>query len=95
MVDTLPINVVFRTLFGTPVTGLTPLITIYKTSGTPSTVVSAEAMTEIGNGVYVYNFTTRDQNEKYMVYIDGGAGFWIPWMRYLFKELAYYKDDQY
>ena len=72
---------------GVPSTGQSAVITIYENgNGTP--VISAQAMTEQGNGLYYYDFTSYNQRKRYQVYIDGGVG--IPnASRYLYQELAY------
>lgn len=36
-----------------------------------TTVVSAQAMTEVANGIYKYSFTTYDPTVNYAVYVDG------------------------
>ena len=72
---------------GVPATGLSAVITIYENgNGTP--VVSAQAMSEYGNGFYYYDFTTYNQRNRYQVYIDGSAT--LPnASRYNYQELAY------
>ena len=86
---------VLQDFWGTPQAGLTPLITIYEVShGTPSTeVVSAVAMTEIGNGIYIYKFEGRNTIKRYFAYIDGTAAFWIDWLRYNYIDISYNKND--
>ena len=72
---------------GTPTTGLSADITIYEEgNGTP--VVSAQSMSEYGNGLYYYDFTTYNQRKRYEVYIDGSATL-SGTDRYKFQELAY------
>ena len=57
---------------GSPATGLTPTVDIYKVSDS-SQVASSAAMTEIGGGWYKYNFSTADDVEAYVTVCDGGA----------------------
>lgn len=54
---------------GAPKTGLTPTITIYDLSDN-SKVVNAKNMTEVAEGGYKYNFTTRDITKSYYVICD-------------------------
>ena len=54
---------------GTPKTALAPKVTVYKVSDN-SKVVDAQAMTEIAEGFYKYNFTTRDVSEAYVYICD-------------------------
>ncbi len=56
---------------GVPKTGLTPTMDIWKIDGTQ--VVTAQTMTEIAGGFYVYDFTTYDDDEDYVIRADGGA----------------------
>lgn len=57
---------------GTPTTGLSAIITIYKVSDS-SKVVNSTAMTEVAEGFYKYNFTTRDNTEAYTYICDSVA----------------------
>ncbi|KKL94994.1 hypothetical protein LCGC14_1859060 [marine sediment metagenome] len=54
---------------GTPSTGLSPTIDVWKLDGTQS--VTAQAMTEIAGGFYYYDFTTYDEDEDYVIRADG------------------------
>ncbi len=57
---------------GVPTTGLSALITVYEEgNGTP--VVSGQAMTEQGDGLYYYDFTSYNQRKRYVVYLDGSV----------------------
>ncbi len=60
----------FSTL-GVPETGLSPTITI-RDIASGAVVVSADAMTEIGDGAYAYEFT-NDITKEYSALIDGGS----------------------
>lgn len=72
---------------GVPATGQSAVITIYE-DGNATPVVSAQAMSEYGNGLYYYNFTGYNQRKRYQVYVDGGVG--LPnASRYLYQNLAY------
>lgn len=79
----------FITNAGVPTTSLTAQITIYEEgNGTP--IVSAQALSEYGNGLYYYNFTTYNQRKRYVIYIDGDTGATLTGTdRYKFQELAY------
>ena len=61
--------IAFFTQSGTPKTGLSPTISIWKTDGT--NVVNASAMTEVAGGFYVYDFSTYDENIDYCIRADG------------------------
>lgn len=50
-------------------TGLSPTIKIYRLD-TSAVVVNAEAMTEVGEGQYVYNFSTWDPSINYSIICD-------------------------
>ena len=54
---------------GTPKTGLSPTIDIWKIDGTK--VINAQAMTEIAGGFYNYDFTDYDEDENYCIRADG------------------------
>ena len=57
---------------GTPKTGLSPTINIRDISD-GSLTVSAAAMTEVGDGFYMYAFTAYDPTKDYSIRCDGGA----------------------
>jgi len=61
--------IAFFTENGTPKTGLSPTITVTKLDGT--IVVNAQAMTEVSNGFYYYDFSTYDEDEDYCIRADG------------------------
>jgi hypothetical protein len=67
----------FFTSSGTPKTGLTPVITIYRLD-TNAVVVNAQNMTAVANGIYKYSFTTYDQTLEYAIYVDGGSALSTP-----------------
>ena len=74
---------------GVPTTGLTTEITIYE-EGNATPVVNAQALTEYGDGLYYYDFTTYNQRKRYEVYIDGDTGATLTGTdRYKYQELAY------
>lgn len=54
---------------GTPKTGLSPVMDVWKADGTQ--VVTSQAMTEIGGGFYKYDFSTYDEDEDYCIRADG------------------------
>lgn len=54
---------------GVPKTGLSPTITVYKVSD-GSTVVSAQAMTELAGGFYKYSYAGYDGTEQYVFSAD-------------------------
>lgn len=54
---------------GTPATGLTATIDIWKYDGTQ--VVTAQELTEIAGGFYYYDFTTYDEDIDYVIRADG------------------------
>jgi len=54
---------------GSPKTGLSPTVTVYKDSDN-SVIVNAQAMTEIGGGFYKYDFSTYDSEESYCYIVD-------------------------
>ena len=68
----------FFTQGGVPKTGLTPTVDIYELDPTiPTTntlVVSADALVEIGNGWYRYDFLTYEYTNNYVFTVDGGTG---------------------
>lgn len=57
---------------GTPVIGLSPLVTIYNVAD-GTTVVSAAAMTEVGEGGYSYLFSSYSASINYCFTCDGGV----------------------
>jgi len=59
----------FFTDVGTPKTGLSPIIDIWKLDGTQ--VVTAQPMSEIDGGFYTYDFSTYDEDEDYVIRADG------------------------
>jgi len=61
--------IAFFTDKGTPKTGISPTLDIWKIDGTQ--VVTAQVMTEIAGGFYYYNFTTYDEDEDYCIRADG------------------------
>lgn len=63
------IIIAFFTDSGTPKTGLSPTLDVWKADGTQ--VVTAQAMTEIAGGFYKYDFTTYDEDEDYCIRADG------------------------
>ena len=62
--------VAFFTNAGVPVTGLSPIIRIRELDG-DTLVVTDEAMTEVGDGIYRYNFTAYDTDVNYAIRCDG------------------------
>lgn len=67
----------FFTKAGVPQTGLVPTINIWQLDPTnPSIntlIINGDLLTEIGQGLYRYNFTTYDITQNYLFLIDGGA----------------------
>lgn len=61
--------IAFFTDKGTPKTGLSPTIDVWKLDGTQ--VVTAQDMTEIAGGFYTYDFSTYDEDEDYCIRADG------------------------
>lgn len=61
----------FFTNNGTPQTGLSPKIDIWKLDGTQ--VINNQSCTEIAGGFYYYNFTTYDEDVDYCIRVDGTA----------------------
>lgn len=66
------------TLDGAPITGLTPVVSIYELHPTITTtnilvVNNDSAITEIGGGWYRYNFATYDSTKSYVFTFDGGG----------------------
>ena len=66
------ILIAFFTDKGTPKTGLSPTIDVWKDDETH--VVNAQAMTEIAGGFYKYDFSGYDESLNYCIRADGGAG---------------------
>jgi len=60
--------IAFFTEKGTPKTGLSPKINIWKLDGT--LVINAAAMTETAGGFYFYNFAAYDSSEDYAIRAD-------------------------
>lgn len=56
---------------GLPLTGLSPTIKIREV-GTGLVVITADPMTDIGDGFYKYSFTTFDTDKSYVYVVDGG-----------------------
>lgn len=61
----------FFTNKGTPATGLSPTIDVWKIDATQ--VVTSQAMDEIAGGFYSYDFTTYDEDLDYVIRADGTA----------------------
>lgn len=81
----------YFTEYGTPKTGLTPTLEIWKVSDN-SLIVTGQAMTEVGGGFYKYNFAGYDPAEDYAVRADGGAT--LPTSdRYVYAGNEGYHDD--
>ena len=84
------INILFRNS-EVPQTGLSPVIDIYEVGG--SIVVTDGAMTEYASiGWYYYDFTTYDQNKKYIWVADGTVTLGTATERYRQGELSYFGD---
>lgn len=64
--------VAYFTNSGTPATGLSPTITIWKVSDN-SVLVNAAAMTEIAGGFYKYDYGAYDPTVDVVARADGGA----------------------
>lgn len=86
------ILIAFFTDDGTPKTGLTPTIDVWKHDGTQ--VVTAQTMTEVAGGFYQYDFTTYDEALNYCIRADGGSGLAVN-ERYVFasNELGQVTED--
>jgi hypothetical protein len=79
----------FITNAGVPTTSLTAQITIYE-EGNATPVVSAQALTEYGDGLYFYDFSTYNQRKRYVAYLDCDTGATLTGTdRYKFQELTY------
>ena len=61
--------IVFFTESGSPKTGLSPIVNVWKVDGTQ--VVTDQAMTEVASGFYTYDFTTYDDDQDYCIVADG------------------------
>jgi len=61
--------IVFFTQSGSPKTGLSPIVNVWKVDGTQ--VVTDQAMTEVNGGFYTYDFSTYDDDEDYCIVADG------------------------
>ncbi len=77
----------FLTNAGVPTAGLSADITVYEV-GNATPVVDAQSMSEYGDGLYYYDFSTYNQRKRYVVYIDGSATL-SGADRYKFQELEY------
>lgn len=64
--------VVLFTNNGVPTTGLSATIDIYDL-GDNSHDVTGGAMTEIGQGLYQYNYADADESKEYVARMDGSA----------------------
>ena len=73
---------------GVPKTGLSTTIDIWEIA-TATQSVNGGAMTERGDGWYVYNFTTYDQTKQYGITIDGSSTL-AGAERYKFQILSYH-----
>jgi hypothetical protein len=64
----------FFTNAGSPAVGLSPTIRIWEVTTIGDTlVVNSDAMTEVGDGFYKYEFVTYDPTTQYLIRTDGGA----------------------
>lgn len=63
----------FLTCNGLPRTGLTPTITIYEIGNPDVLVVNGDTMTEIGSGLYKYEFASHDPSKEYVTLVDAGS----------------------
>ena len=71
---------------GTPATGLSPTIDVWEVDATPTEVVTAAAMTEIGDGLYFYDFA-EDPTLDYAFRADGTGTITDDAERYVFGGL--------
>jgi hypothetical protein len=78
---------------GTPKTGLTPTVDVWKVSDS-SQVITAQAMSEVGGGFYKYFFAGYSAQEEYNVRCDGGVGL-INQERYTYAGNEGFHDDIY
>jgi hypothetical protein len=60
---------------GVAVSGLSALITVWNITdpASPTKIISGLAMTEIGEGAYIYNFVAYSGELSYLFKCDGGA----------------------
>jgi hypothetical protein len=81
----------FFTEAGTPKTGLSPVIDIWRVSDNFK-VVTSQGMSEVGGGFYKYDFTGYDASLDYAIRVDGGAT--LPIMeRYAYAGNEGFHDD--
>jgi len=59
---------------GAPKTGLTPIVGAWEMDGTVSVNPVTQTMTEIGNGLYYYSWTTYDETKDYAIRLDSDDG---------------------
>lgn len=64
--------VAYFTNNGSPATGLSPTVDLYDLSDN-SKAVDAQAMSEIGGGLYKYEYTSYNPTKNYAGRADGGA----------------------
>ncbi len=76
---------------GTPETGLSPTINIRDISD-GSLVVSAMAMTEVGDGFYWYNFLGYNPAKDYSIRCDGGTAILRDFERYAIASTGFPAD---
>lgn len=73
----------FFTDQGIPKAGLTPVINIVDADAI-TTIVSSDAMIEIGSGWYKYEFVAFNENKNYVIKCDGGSELWNDSERYTY-----------
>lgn len=78
----------FFTESGVPKTGLSPTVDVWEGIAATQSV-NAQAMTEKGDGWYIYNFSTYVQTKQYLVTIDGTSTL-SGSERYKFQILSYH-----
>ncbi len=61
--------IAFFTNKGTPKTGLSPTLDVWKLDATQ--VITSQAMTEIAGGFYYYDFSAYDEDIDYVIRADG------------------------
>ena len=83
----------YFTQTGVPKTGLTPTLDVWKLSDN-SQVVTNQAMSEVGGGLYKYFFSGYQATEEYGVRCDGGNEL-INAERYSFAGNEGFHDDIY
>ena len=81
----------FFTNSGVPATGLSPTIRIIDIADSTA-VISDEAMIEIGDGFYKYDFVAYDWTKDYAVRCDGGAAL-APTDRYSYGNNDSFAED--